>query len=184
MDDTRYEGEDARWVSYAQLAQARGISKESAIRLVRRERWRKVLGNEVDGTVRVLVPEAWLKPLVREDARPVKAADLRADIPADLARITAGWEQAVVLSRLRAETAEARADRAEDRADKAGQRADRAEERADRAEARADELRDQLATTQQDAQAAAQAADEFRHREEARKGQGRWARLKTAWRGE
>ena len=179
MDDTRYEGEDAQWVSYAQLAQARGISKESAIRLVRRERWRRCQGTGWSGTVRVLVPEAWLKPVVREDARPAKPADT----PADLTRMAAGWDQAIVLSRLRAEAAEARADRAEDRADKAGQRADRAEERADRAEARADELRDQLGAARHVAQEAAQAAEELRQAKAARKARGRLRRAWDGWRG-
>ena len=163
-------------MSYAEPAEARGINKESAIRLVRRERWRKLPGNATDGTVRVLVPEAWPKPVAREDARE--------DTPADLARMTAGWEQAIVLSRLRAEVAEARADRAEDRADKAEQRADRADEGTNRAESRADELRDQLEVARREAQEAPQAVDELRRKDATRKARGILVRLRAAGRGE
>src|SRR4051812_17460171 len=46
--------EDARRLTYAELAEIRGISRTSAERLVRRKRWTRQLGN--DGVVRVLVP--------------------------------------------------------------------------------------------------------------------------------
>lgn len=43
-----------RWLSYAELAQARGISKASATRLVFRKGWRRRVGN--DGIARAAVP--------------------------------------------------------------------------------------------------------------------------------
>ena len=43
-----------RWLSYAELAQARGISKASATRLVFRKGWRRRVGN--DGVARAAVP--------------------------------------------------------------------------------------------------------------------------------
>jgi hypothetical protein len=46
--------EDGRWLSYTELAAERGISRASAIRMVRRQRWRRQAGN--DGEARVLVP--------------------------------------------------------------------------------------------------------------------------------
>ena len=38
--------EDGRWLSYTELAAERGISRASAIRLVRRQRWRRQAGND------------------------------------------------------------------------------------------------------------------------------------------
>ena len=61
-------GEDApggRWLSYAELAEIRGIGRESAVKLVQRERWRRMPSN--DRTIRVLVPAEWLKPAARGD---------------------------------------------------------------------------------------------------------------------
>ena len=51
--------EDGRWLSYVELGQIRGISRESAIRLARREKWRRIRGN--DGTARIFCPGDWLK---------------------------------------------------------------------------------------------------------------------------
>ena len=45
---------DARWMSFAELAKARGISKLSAAALVRRHRWRRMRDNR--GHVLALVP--------------------------------------------------------------------------------------------------------------------------------
>jgi hypothetical protein len=42
-----------RWLSYSELAGERGISRQSAVRLVRRQ-WRRQMGN--DGEARVFVP--------------------------------------------------------------------------------------------------------------------------------
>jgi C4-dicarboxylate-specific signal transduction histidine kinase len=56
MDDIRpvIREDDRRSMTYAEIAAARRISADSAVRLVRRKRWAKQAGN--DGTVRVLVP--------------------------------------------------------------------------------------------------------------------------------
>jgi hypothetical protein len=55
------------------------------------------------------------------------------------------------------------------------------------AEVDATELREaharELAVAEHDAKAARQNAEELRQADEARKGQGRWARLRAAWRG-
>ncbi len=42
-------------MTVAELARERGISAQSAARLVRRKRWRRIPGN--DGDIRVLVPD-------------------------------------------------------------------------------------------------------------------------------
>ena len=54
-DDAR-DGDtgDVRWMSYAELGQARGISTASATRLAFRRKWRRQGGN--DKTARVAVP--------------------------------------------------------------------------------------------------------------------------------
>jgi hypothetical protein len=49
-----------RWISLAELAKARGTSKESAARLVRRKNWRRQPDNR--GMVQVLVPLEELEP--------------------------------------------------------------------------------------------------------------------------
>jgi hypothetical protein len=51
---------DTRWVTYAELAEARGIDKASAIRLVQRHHWPRQKGND-GATVRVLVPATFLQ---------------------------------------------------------------------------------------------------------------------------
>jgi hypothetical protein len=66
--------DETRWVSYAELAEARGIDKLSAMRMARRRGWPKQTGN--DGTVRVSVPQSVLDG---------KRSDLR-DIPSDIVR--------------------------------------------------------------------------------------------------
>jgi hypothetical protein len=89
---------DGQWLTLADLAKARGTSKASAARLVRRHKWRRQPGN--DGHVRVLVP--------------VEKADRPADRPAD----TSGAFVVIQAALAAQERAEARADRAESRADK------------------------------------------------------------------
>jgi hypothetical protein len=171
MDDTRNDGEDARWVSYAQLAHERGISKESAIRLVRRECWRKMPGNDADKTVRVLVPQTWLQPAARAD-----------DLP-DMARIEAAEARADEAHK-RADAALALADRTLSQLVDANARADRAEDVADAQRRRVTALQHDLDTARAAAQQATQAADAFRAAVAPRRARGRWARLRAALRGE
>jgi len=51
---------EGRWLTYDQIRKIRGIGRESAVKLVHRERWERRSGN--DGIARVLVPLKWLKP--------------------------------------------------------------------------------------------------------------------------
>ena len=163
MDDA--EG-DVRWMTYAELGKARGISTASATRLAFRRKWRRQGGN--DGIARVAVP-------VGEDQRRHDDRDdARSDDRDDITHVVSALEVSVASLTNRAEAAETRADRAENRAEQAETRADRAERavadernRADRAEssrdaerARSDELRDriealqvQLATAEADSSA-------------------------------
>jgi hypothetical protein len=77
--------EDGKWMSYAELGQARGISKESALKLALRKKWRKQADNR--GTVRVCVPtEFTIKPDLRVDTRADARVDVRADMSMDAER--------------------------------------------------------------------------------------------------
>src|SRR5439155_10696272 len=59
---------EGRWLSYAELSRVRRIGRESAVKLVQREGWRRIRGN--DGTARVLVPPDWLKPARQDTPEP------------------------------------------------------------------------------------------------------------------
>ena len=173
-----------------------GITKASAERLVLRNRWRRQRDNQ--RVVRILVPLDRLSDDVSGDA----SDDISGDVSSDVSGISAAFETAlatireahageVEALRERAEVAERRADAADtDRrvaqaqADHAETRVHEAEQGRDLANARADELRDRLDAARQQAQQAQQTADELQQAEEARKGRGRLARLRAAWRGE
>jgi hypothetical protein len=72
MDDA------SRWLTYPELAEARGISRLSAERLVRRRKWQRRQGN--DGTTRIAVPPGEdIRPDNRPDGRPDNRADGRPD---------------------------------------------------------------------------------------------------------
>jgi hypothetical protein len=51
---------ETRWVTYAELAVARGIDKASAFRLVKRHKWPRQRGNEGE-TVRIAVSVEFLR---------------------------------------------------------------------------------------------------------------------------
>src|SRR5690349_19397517 len=51
---------DARWMTFAELALIRGTSKRAAVTLVRRHGWRRQRNNE--GHVIALVPLTWATP--------------------------------------------------------------------------------------------------------------------------
>jgi hypothetical protein len=139
-----------RWVSFADLAAQRGISRAAASKLVRRHGWRRQTDNQ--GRVLILVPETALD---RRAVRPSPSNDAMTDRPtvdADVSHIAEGalaaLEDAVSGLRDQLEVANARAERAE---------ADRSDERL-----RADDLRDRLIMMQQqlaDAHVALQEAE-------------------------
>ncbi len=64
--------DDIRWMTYAELGRARGISTASATRLAFRRKWRRQAGN--DGIARVAVPVTETQP------RPDKDRDVRGDV--------------------------------------------------------------------------------------------------------
>jgi hypothetical protein len=225
---------DTRWISFADLAARRGISRASASKLVRRHGWRRQTDNQ--GHVLILVPVDALdrptdRPSPEDDGRPaVDTPDSPLDRPTDTGALVA----ALAL----AERAERQADEANKRADVAVALADRtlaqltdANARVDQtlallaeATTRADRFRDERDQARTNAQEARQAADQLRHERDSaeadtaqlreamqkaehdraaalsiadeavraaeelrqtqakRVGQGRWARLRAAWR--
>jgi hypothetical protein len=114
-------GEDTRWMTYAELALARGIGTASAKRLAFRRRWRRQAGN--DGTARVAVP---LAEATRRTGRH-DAAD-------DVARLVSGLEAALA-------TLQSELDRERDRADRAEQAAEQGALRLAEADAQIARLR-------------------------------------------
>ena len=170
--DARDARDDVRWLTYAELGQARGISTASATRLAFRRKWRRQHGN--DGAARVAVPVGEDRPA--DDDRMTKQGDVTPVIRVLEAAVTSLTERAEAADR-RADQAEARADRAETRADQAFALAQQyvaelASERADAKQARAQ------ASAARTASLALQQADA------ARRARGVLARLRVAWRGE
>lgn len=185
-------GEDGRWITYSQLARIRGIGRESAVKLVQRERWRKLAGNDRDRTVRVLVPLEWLRPARQElhgtlpeaigEALPEAIPEVSPQISAFQIAVEAlkgensALRDQVELERDRADRAELEIGRQTERVARTEEQRDQAvadlraeRSRAERAEAgregersRADALRDRLGATEDELRQARAAADQVR----------------------
>jgi hypothetical protein len=186
------ESADGRWMTYAELGQARGISKESALKLAIRHKWRKQPDNE--GHVRVYVPIAWAGS---QDT----GVDTRADTRVDMSIVVKPLEAAIMT--LREQLTAVRADQERERAAMAEQltdireqltaaRADldRERERSTRAEAETvaeREARKQTDTRADQAEVAAAIAqaevEQLRQTDEARRASGLLARLRAALHG-
>ncbi len=187
MDMRADNGADAepgsRWITHRQLAEIRGISTASAIKLALRHGWRKQKDNR--GTVRCLVPPEWISP--KRDIQAITSADERADVGADtgadksseVSFLRSAYETALEANtaRIGALGGQIEALKGEIAAKAAliegfeAQREDflAAEARADRAEgavaderARADALRDQLSAAQEELRQAREAAEQVR----------------------
>jgi hypothetical protein len=194
-------GEGERWMTFLELSQARGVSLPSARKLVRRHKWRRQAGN--DGLVRILVPREALEDRPKPSPGPDRGSGRGADHGADLQDISHAVSalQAAVASLTEARaSAEKRADQAESALELARSREESAiaalRERADADSATIARLQDRVevltrrlgdATVEAErahtaAQEAQTAAEELRQAEAARAGQGRWRRLRAAWR--
>jgi hypothetical protein len=139
---------NGRWLTYSELAEIRGIGRESAVKLAHRERWRKLSRNDRDRTIRVFVPAEWLRQA--REARPGEEASW----------INPGiFQEALAALREQLGAAGHRADRAEQIADTERKRADRAETRADQAETRADRAEQVTASEREGRVAAEKRAD-------------------------
>jgi hypothetical protein len=170
------------WLTYGQLADARGISRRAAIRLTQRHRWRRQKGN--DGFARVWVPDDMTTP--RGDDTATADADADDDTATDratpfhaqalaaledaLAALRAAKDSEIATLRDVVEGLRSTVSRAEHRAAHAEQRATDAEAARDQARAEATD--------------AARAADDLRQREAAWWRQGRLRRVLAAWRGQ
>ncbi len=218
MDMRADDGADvepgSRWLTHRQLAEIRGISTASAIKLALRHGWRKQKDNR--GTVRCLVPPEWASP---KDTQAMASADERADTGADksseISFLRGAYEAALEAKKAQIDAlegqiealkgeivsktaliesfeaeregllaAQARADRAE--ASIAGER-NRADALRDRLDAAQDELRqarDAADQTRQHTRDAEDAIEALRRADAERKSRRRWARLRAAWRGE
>jgi len=86
-DITLAVGDGSRRMTYAELAQARGISLVSARRLARRHRWPRQAGN--DGIVRILVPLGHLHS-VPETTRVKPMESLLRDVPGPASAMSDG----------------------------------------------------------------------------------------------
>src|SRR3954454_21663644 len=113
------DGEDTRWLSYAELAEARGTDIDSVVLLVRRKNWPKQAGN--DGRVRVAVPADVLRNMrprrkaVREDIPPAMPADVPPDKGEGISRGISALEDALGALKKQLERERGRADAAEAR---------------------------------------------------------------------
>jgi hypothetical protein len=173
---------DMRWMTYAELAGLRGISKAGAARIVRRKKWRKQADNQ--GYVRVLVP--------------FEADNATQESPVDHVHTVSALKGEMAVLRERAEEADKRADKAEKLVDQAEARANAAEARAEAAELTVEALRraevarvaDQAIREEAErpkivaAKLAEAQLRSLQKANDARRALSRWARLRAAWRGE
>jgi hypothetical protein len=154
-DSTATASDDGRWMTYAELADLRGISRKAAARLTLRHGWRRQPGN--DGTTRVHVPAAMTRRQTPRTDRPLsgpsnpKAAEALAE-------------------------AIRRADEANARADASLALATGLQRDLAAALAAADQARAEARAAEERAVALAEA-------EEARKARGRLRRAWDGWRG-
>ena len=198
-------------MTYRELGKARGISAASAARLAYRKGWQRQPGN--DGAARVAVPVGEDQPSPY-DARGGTGDAAMGEAPGHGARDAHAAEFALAIEALRGELtashqreaeAHVRADRAEaaaaalrEQIETERQRADHAEQGREGERARADELRDRIEVMAADLAAArgaenraraetdllARKVNELTKANDARRASGRWARLRSAWRGE
>jgi hypothetical protein len=191
----------ARWISFADLAALRGISRASASKLVRRHGWRRQTDNQ--GRVLILVPaEALDRPTDTPPDRPSpmtdgRAADSPSDRPMDaaafeiaLAAIEAAHAVEVATLRERVNASDALADRSVALLADAEERAGRTLALLADASARTDRLERDLAAAvtaadaaRADARTAQEAADALRQADAVRKARGRLRRAWEGWRG-
>jgi hypothetical protein len=162
---------DDRWMTLAELAAARRISKASAARLVRRRKWRRQADNE--GRVRVLVPSVAMSE-----------ADDRPDIRAGEITVISALTEAVMTLREQLTAAHGRAERLEAERDGERRRADGLAAQLAGEKARIELLQTGFDQASAEAQAARGSAEAGRRADEARRAMGVLARLRAALRGE
>jgi hypothetical protein len=181
-------------LTYAQIGARLGISADAARMLARRRGWTRQAPNRRGAPVFVVVQEDTLAAehwRTEEERTSLNASANRADRPEEHAQLAERQaEERVLLAERRAEQAEQRADVAVALADRtlaelasANARLDQALDRAAEAMTKAERLREERDQAETRAQAAQVQADALRQAEADRRGQGRWARIRLAWRG-
>ena len=158
MDDEEAGDDAGVWLTYSELAAARGIKRAGAIRLVQRQHWPRRAGSN-DGLAHVLVPHDWAKPIARAPAkRRTPVSRPATSPPAYVAAIE------TAIAALREQQAAERVSWGERLTASEAERARLAEQCA------------QVAVLQLEIARLERAA-------EADRALGRWARLRRAWRG-
>jgi small-conductance mechanosensitive channel len=171
-------GDDIRWLTYAELGQARRISTASATQLAFRRKWRHQGSN--DGIVKVAVPADEARPqegVVPDDG------DNRDGDEGDIGRLVTALKTTVSTLREQLARETARADSAESAQYALSEQLGHAETAGSKAEVEITALRVRLTQARAQAQHAAQAAAELRQADAARRGLGVLARIRAAVRG-
>ena len=163
--DVRGDSQETRWMTYAELAQARGIKEPAAVRLVQRRGWERHTGN--DGSARIAVPLPELRP-----SRAVTPVVLRVapHVVGDIHDV--GGDSQIEREWLRASEAEARAERAEVRETQARAEVREIRREYDKAREEREEARVRAASAEGEARALREALVEAR-----RPGWRRWIGL-------
>jgi hypothetical protein len=179
--DMSPEMSDGRWLSYDQLASLRRIDKPSAVKLATRNRWPRRKNNV--GQMQVCVPLHWLERARGRHDKYTATPPNDADKSTDMSRVISALESAVTSLTARAEFAEKWVEQAEIEAKEAQARAIRAESDLAAEQKRAEQAEKTAEAAQIGRAEALQALEELREARAKRAGQGRWARLRLAWRG-
>jgi hypothetical protein len=194
------------WFTYAQAGERLGMSAEAIRSRARRAGWRTMPGN--DGKALVLIPDDATiepRPAGRPGQRPAEQTEDVARLTEALAAAADRLADQLEHERARADAAvtlaaelreaiavlEARLAGSEGALAEARAHAERAETSRDTDRARAEALRqmlDEAEAAEERARARVETAEDYvealRQTEEARRGRGRLARLRAAWRGE
>jgi hypothetical protein len=157
---------EGRWLTYDELAQVRGIQRIGAVRLAKRQGWRRQPGN--DGKARVMVPTTALSLVRGTRPSPSAIEPVPDGVPDGEGN---SWANGGANGAVTTITALQGA-------------IDTLRQQLVRADAREDALRAALDQASAEAKEAREATEALRQAEEARKARGRWARLRAAWRGE
>jgi len=163
------------WMTYREIGARLGINVEAVRTRVRRAGWRTQPGN--DGRTRVLVPDRVLvEPVTPEEEGVNERVNRTGDVTGLVALLTAAEARVTRLEgQLQAER---------DRVNEARSEVNRLRSEVADQTARADRAEQASTTARAEARDALQAADDLRRRESAWWQQGRWRRLRAAWRGE
>jgi PIN domain nuclease of toxin-antitoxin system len=133
---------DGRWMTYAELAAARGIDHQSARRLASRSKWRRQKDNHQ--IVRVFVPSTvtWWRRRKQDMSMDTSAA-MTADVTADMSRAISAFESALAFAQEQVSRSEVTTAALREQLAQADDRAERAEQALSNERARMDMLRDQ-----------------------------------------